>query len=164
MIQLRKFAQKVQRGQQQGGDKEAGAGSAPRPSKSPVAQRISLNSDASQLLGTDMTGIDTSVGGECFLLLGELERLMPAAATSDAIRPFTQMHRVHLRLATPPICHEDLHFPSCVDQLLLHTQASSSAWLRCCWCCLYSASCCSLWASSMLSRKHAELQRDSNTL
>ncbi len=64
MIQLRKFAQKVQRGQQQGGDAEAEAASAPRKSRSPTSQRISLNSDASQLLGTDMTGIDTSVGGE----------------------------------------------------------------------------------------------------
>jgi hypothetical protein len=64
MIQLRKFAQKVQRGQQQGGDAEAEAASAPRKSRSPTSQRIGLNSDASQLLGTDMTGIDTSVGGE----------------------------------------------------------------------------------------------------
>lgn len=64
MIQLRKFAQKVQRGQQQGVDAEERAASAPRPSQSPTAQRIGLNSDASQLLGTDMTGIDTSVGGE----------------------------------------------------------------------------------------------------
>ena len=64
MIQLRKFAQKVQRGQQQGGDAEAEAASVPRKSRSPTSQRISLNSDASQLLGTDMTGIDTSVGGE----------------------------------------------------------------------------------------------------
>jgi hypothetical protein len=63
MIQLRKFAQKVQRGQQQGGDAEAEAASVPRKSRAPTSQRISLNSDASQLLGTDMTGIDTSVGG-----------------------------------------------------------------------------------------------------
>lgn len=63
MIQLRKFAQKVQRGRQQGAGGDAEAASQPRAASVPASERISLKSDVSQLLGTDMTGIDTSVGG-----------------------------------------------------------------------------------------------------
>lgn len=66
MIQLRKFAAKVQRGRQPGGnDTDAEAASQKRSAAAPTSERISLKSDVSQLLGTDMTGIDTSVGGAC---------------------------------------------------------------------------------------------------
>lgn len=65
MIQLRKFAAKVQRGRQAGPGADAESdGSQPRssaPAGSP--ERLNLKTDVSQLLGTDMTGLDTSVGG-----------------------------------------------------------------------------------------------------
>lgn len=65
MIQLRKFAAKVQRGRQASPDAESDADSSQPRSSAPAGspERLNLRTDVSQLLGTDMTGLDTSVGG-----------------------------------------------------------------------------------------------------
>lgn len=62
IIQLRKFAEKIQKNQAQ---PAAAKDSQPAPqAASPVSgKRLSFDSDVSQLLSTDMTGLDTSIAG-----------------------------------------------------------------------------------------------------
>lgn len=63
IIQLRKFAEKIQKSRGQGkvsGNEVGGQSSAAAQN---TAKRMSLNTDVSQLLGTEIKGMDTSVAG-----------------------------------------------------------------------------------------------------
>lgn len=63
IIQLRKFAEKIQKSRGQGnvgGNEGVGQSSAAAQTS---AKRMSLNTDVSQLLGTEIKGMDTSVAG-----------------------------------------------------------------------------------------------------
>lgn len=64
IIQLRKFAEKVQKSRPKPtAATNNDAVSAPQSPSPSTAKRLSLDSDASQLLSTDMTGLDTSIAG-----------------------------------------------------------------------------------------------------